>query len=88
MNHFKIASVQMNALKDDIDHNLDTHVHFIAKAARAGCKLVLFPELSVTAHYGDEEVVRFAEQADQGRIFETIHGESKKHSIVVSYGLC
>lgn len=31
MEHFKVASVQMNALKDDLDHNLDTHVRFIAK---------------------------------------------------------
>jgi N-carbamoylputrescine amidase len=88
MDHFKIASVQMNALKDDLDHNLDRHVHFIAKAARAGCRLVLFPELSVTAHYGDEKVVQFAEETGRGRIFETIHGEARKQSITVSYGFC
>ena len=88
MEHFKVASVQMNALKDDLDHNLDTHARFIAKAAKVGCRLVLFPELSVTAHYGDEKVVQFAEQAGRGRIFATIHDEAKKHSIVVSYGFC
>ena len=88
MKHFKIASVQMNALMDDFDHNLDTHVRFIAKAARAGCQLIMFPELSVTAHYGHEKVVQFAEEAGRGRIFETLVGEAKKHSLVISYGLC
>ena len=88
MDRFKVASVQMNALKDDLDHNLDVHVRFIAKAAKAGCRLVLFPELSVTAHYGDQQVVQFAEPAGQGRIFTTIHDEAKKHAIAVSYGFC
>ena len=78
----------MNAFKDDLDHNLDIHLRFILKAAKGGCRLVMFPELSVTAHYGDEKVVQFAEEAGQGRIFETIHDQARKHSIIVSYGFC
>lgn len=49
MERFKIGLVQMNARRNDLRHNLDTHVRFIEEAAAAGCQLVLFPELSVTA---------------------------------------
>lgn len=88
MNRFRVAAVQMNALKDDLDHNLDVHATFIRKAAAKGCRLVLFPELSVTAHYGSEEVVQFAEEAGRGRIWDVIAGQAKEHQIVVSYGFC
>ena len=59
MEKFKIAAVQMNALKDDLDHNIKTHMRFIEETSEAGCHLVMFPELSVTAHYGDEKVMQF-----------------------------
>ena len=88
MKVFKIACVQMNALKDDLDHNLGTHVKFIQKASKEKCKVVLFPELSVTAHYGDEKVVQYAEPADKGIIFDTIVEQARENRIVVSYGLC
>jgi len=78
----------MNALKDDLAHNLDVHCKFIQKAADENCHLVMFPELSVTAHYGDEKVVQFAEEAGRGRIFETLSKEASKHNLLVSYGFC
>ena len=48
MNTIKVAAVQMNALKDDLDHNLDVHVRFTEEAAKAGSSIVLFPELVLT----------------------------------------
>ena len=88
MKPLKVASVQMNALKDDLDYNLDVHVNFIQKAAKEKCHLVMFPELSATAHYGDEKVIRFAEETGNGRVFETIMAQAVKHNILVSYGFC
>jgi len=88
MKRFKIAAVQMNALKDDLEHNLHIHAKFIEKAAKERCQLIMFPELSVTAHYGDEKVVQFAEEAGHGSGFETIHAQATKHAILVSYGFC
>ena len=88
MKPLKVASVQMNALKDDLDHNLDVHVKFIQKAAKKKCQLIMFPELSVTAHYGDEKVVQFAEEAGNGQVFETIRAHAVKHNILISYGFC
>ena len=88
MNTIRVAAVQMNALKDDLDHNLDVHVHFTQVAADAGCSLVLFPELSVSAHYGDPEAVKFAEEAERGRTFSLMSDLAKKHGIVICYGFC
>jgi predicted amidohydrolase len=73
MKPLRIASVQMNALKDDLDHNLDVHVNFIQKAAKKKCHLIMFPELSATAHYGDEKVIQFAEETGKGRVFLRDH---------------
>jgi len=84
---FKIAAVQMNALKDDLDHNMEKHIHFIEEIAETGCDLVMFPELSTTAHYGDEKVLQFAEAAD-GNIFHVMHEQASKHNITISYGFC
>ena len=88
MEPFKIATVQMNALKDDLEHNLEVHVRFIQKAAKQKCQLVMFPELSATAHYGDNKVVQFAEESGNGRIFKTISSQACEHNILVSYGFC
>ena len=88
MNTIKVAAVQMNALKDDLDHNLDVHVHFTLAAADAGCSLVLFPELSVSSHYGDPEAVKFAEEAASGRTFTLMSDLAKKHGIFICYGFC
>lgn len=88
MERFKVAAVQMNALKDDLDHNLDVHVRFIRRAAEEGCRLVLFPELSATAHYGDTQAVQFAEEAGRGRVHEVVSREAKAAGVYVSYGFC
>jgi predicted amidohydrolase len=84
---FSVMAVQMNALKEDIPHNLEMHMRFIAKASDAGCKLVVFPELSVTAHYGEEGVVRSAQRLD-GDIAAAMQAAAEKHHIVVGYGFC
>ena len=88
METFKVASVQMNALKGDLEHNLEVHRHFTAEAADAGCRLVLFPELGVTAHFGEASATEFAEPTTGGPIFNEMCTLAKKHDIVISYGFC
>ncbi len=78
----------MNALMDDLDHNLQTHVHFIEQASGEGCALILFPEISTTAHYGDPRVVQFAEELGKGPVYACILEQAKKHELIVSYGFC
>lgn len=88
MERFRLALVQMNALKDDLEHNLDVHRHCIEEAATGKCRLIVFPECSVTAHYGDERVLQFAESARDGVIFQTMHQQAKEHNIIIAYGFC
>ena len=86
MEKFKVAAVQMNALKDDLKQNVDVHLRFIEKAARDDCQLVTFPELSATAHYGDEQVLQFSEPTRDGPVNTAIADAAKKHKIVVGFG--
>ena len=88
MEKFNVAAVQMNALKDDLQHNLDVHVRFIEEAAEAGCSLIVFPELSTTAHYGDPEVVKFSETAGDGPISVLMKEKAGKHELIIAYGFC
>jgi len=88
MEPFTIGAVQMNALKGDLRHNLEVHCEFTRKAAEAGCRLVLFPELGVTAHYGDDTVTEFAQEADRGSIYDTMSELARKHAIIICYGFC
>ena len=88
MESFKVAAVQMNCMKGDLDGALSVHEHFSRDAAEAGARLVLFPELGVTGHYGDAQVTEFAEEARKGRIFDAMSGLARELDIVISYGLC
>ncbi len=88
MRKVKVAAVQMNALKDNLEHNLAVHQLFIAEAANTGCQLVVFPELSASAHFGSEEVVRFAESLPDGQIFQYLLSLAKQYQILVAYGFC
>jgi predicted amidohydrolase len=86
MESFRIAAVQMNALKDDLEHNLEVHRKFAAQAAADGCRIVMFPEISATAHYGDSEVLKFAEEAGDGKVYRSMREASKRHGIIIAYG--
>jgi len=88
MKKLKVAAVQMNPLIDDLDHNLAIHERFARRAAKTGARLVLFPELSVTAHYGDEGATLLAEPYRTGRIHETMSGLARELGILISYGVC
>jgi len=88
LEQFRIAAVQMNALRGDLDHNLDVHRRIAHEAASDGCKLVVFPELSVTAHYGGEDVTALAEEAAAGAICEAMHTLTEELDVVIGYGFC
>jgi predicted amidohydrolase len=87
MKPFKVAATQLAVRHRDTAGNLDLHARFMAEAAKVGCQLIVFPELSVTGHNGTPEVTRDAEPLD-GRIFGAMHEAARRHSIVVGYGFC
>jgi len=88
LDKFKIGAVQMNALREDLDHNLAVHRRFAREAAGEGCRLMMFPELSVTAHYGGEDVTALAEQAAVGTIYNAMHALASELGCVIGYGFC
>jgi len=88
MEPFKIGVVQMNALRGALEHNIEVHLRIARDATREGCKVVVFPELSVTAHYGDEEVTSLAQEAAGGTIYEAMRGLANEVGSVIGYGFC
>jgi predicted amidohydrolase len=88
MDRFTIACVQMNALRGDLDHNLDVHQRIARGAAGEGCNLIVFPELSATSHYGGEDVTELAEEAGRGPIYEAMRDLSAELETVIGYGFC
>lgn len=84
---FKVAATQVDAKYRDLEYNIETHLRIIKETAERGCRMVVFPELSVTGHNASPEIVQFAEEAD-GRIFRTMHQQARAYDIVVAYGFC
>ena len=87
MEQFKVAATQVNSQYQDLEYNLATHLRLMQETADAGCRMVVFPELSVTGHNASAEVVRFAEAAD-GSIFHAMHQQAKACHLIVGYGFC
>jgi predicted amidohydrolase len=87
MKRFQVAATQVDVKYQDLEHNIATHLRMIKETAEAGCRLVVFPELSVTGHNASPEVVQFAEEAD-GPIFQVIHQQARACDIIVGYGFC
>jgi len=88
MESFRVAAVQMNALRGDLGGALEIHDRFAREAAAAKCRLVVFPELGVTGHYGDDQVTEFAQEAHAGSIWEAMSSLAGELGIFISYGLC
>jgi predicted amidohydrolase len=78
----------MNALRGDLEHNLEVHRRIAQEASADGCRMVMFPELSVTAHYGDDDVTELAEGATSGTIHGSMHRLSGELGCIIGYGFC
>jgi len=85
---FKVAAVQMNAFPEKLEYNLEIHRRIAKQAVKEGCKIILFPELSATAHLGDESVTALAETATGGRIYKEMHSLAKETKTIICYGFC
>lgn len=48
MSHWNIAAAQYSGQHQSVDDHITHHLRFIAEAARQGCDLLVFPELSLT----------------------------------------
>jgi len=86
--NFLVCAVQMNALVADLEHNLQVHHQIARDAVQSGCRLIMFPELSVTSHFGDTGVTSLAEESGSGKIFNEMRTLAKELDCVIGYGFC
>lgn len=84
MSAFKIAAAQVPSVRGDIDANVTTHALAIAKAARHGISVLVFPELSLIG-YDPELAAQLAVAADDNRL-ATLLALACRHSIDVVAG--
>ena len=87
MKDFNIAAVQMNSLLGEKPTNLADHRKYVKTASSRKCKLVLFPELSVTGHLVHKSVIHQAEQVPGGDSCQYIAKLAKEHHIYIGFGI-
>jgi omega-amidase len=81
----KIAIAQMECTVGNVNSNLNKVSVFTEKAAEAGCRVVVFPEMADTG-YDVTQIARHASSWDRGPI-ERIQKYAKQSSIYVICGL-
>jgi len=64
----RIGAAQFANAIGDLDANLDQHHHWVAEARCAGVELLVFPELSMTGHYGAEHLLDVTMKRDDPRL--------------------
>jgi predicted amidohydrolase len=81
----RIAIVQIEAIKGNIEKNLENHLKWINEAIRNKADMVVFPELSVTG-YEPDLAASLATNQDDTRLDE-IQGLSDGNGITIGVGL-
>ncbi len=87
MNEFRIAVVQMNASLGRNAENLQLHESYIARAADAGARLVVFPEQSISGHWAEPGFNRAAERLPDGPSTQRLMELCRRHVLFVGAGL-
>jgi len=92
----KIGLAQIRPKKGEKENNLQNHVSYIKKASQDGCKMILFPELSVTGYepklakelaldLKDERLAQFQSLSNQKDIIIVLGAPIKtEHGITIS----
>jgi omega-amidase len=81
----KIGIAQMECIVGNVNSNLNKMSGFIEKAAEAGCRVVVFPEM-VDTGYDVNQIARHASSWDRGPI-ECIQTNAKQNNMYVICGL-
>ncbi|MCP5025722.1 MAG: nitrilase [Actinomycetia bacterium] len=64
----RVGAAQFASVIGDVDANLEHHLAWIAQGREAGLDLLVFPELSLTGHYGSEQLLDVAMGRSDPRI--------------------
>lgn len=83
----KVACVQMDIAYGEIETNTARCIAYIEKAAKEGCRLVVFPECALQGYCmnSEEEVRELAIPLEDGHI-QSIQAACAKHDIMAAVG--
>ncbi len=81
----RVAIAQIEAIKGNIEKNIENHLKWIQHAIQNNADMVVFPELSLTG-YEPDLAVRLATNQDDTRLDE-MQGLSDKNNITIGVGL-
>jgi predicted amidohydrolase len=83
---FKIGCAQLEAVNGDVKANLSRIDDGAGQAAKAGCRLVVFPELMTTG-YGQPEAVAAMAEPIPGPVSDLLSAIARDHEIALAVGL-
>jgi predicted amidohydrolase len=83
---FPIALAQIATCPGQLRHNLDRHLHMLEAARKAGARLVVFPELSLSGYLLAHGVLELALAADDPRL-APLYEASRELAILVGLPL-
>lgn len=81
----RIALVQYSSVKGDVQANIERHLQYVESAIRAGCQLVVFPELSLTG-YEPSLAEQLAMQMTDTRL-DVFREICDKNDIAIAFGI-
>lgn len=92
MNDIRVASVQFQHAPGDKTYNMGRVRHYVIEAARAGAKIVAFPEMCLTGYWhvrklSRDQVAALAEPVPDGPSTRELLHLSREHDITVGAGL-
>ena len=82
----RVAALSNRNVPGDPERNLAAHLAWIARAARRGVRLLLFPELSLSGYSSDPFIARSAEDLD-GRRCRKLLRAAREYDLFVAFGL-
>jgi len=81
----RVAALQMVS-SADLDANLESAAHLIARAAAGGARMVVLPEAFACYDSGRARELGLAEQQADGPIRRFLAGEARRHGIILVGG--
>lgn len=84
MRYLTLGAAQMASEIGDLETNFATHRRLIAQAKDRGVEALVFPELSLTGHYGAENLLDVAMHRDDPRL-RALSREAGEMEIVVGF---
>lgn len=83
--YLRVGAAQVAATIGDVDANIQQHKQWIKEARKAGVELLVFPELSLTGHYGPDCLLDAAMRRTDARLDELMQAAGDDLSVVVGF---